>query len=197
MSCSKPPTIPSPSMKTTLKDLIIDYKKKNSSLYNDLNGVLALKGKSIPKVFLRRCVCNRNRHQWCLSNKAVDDAVNKLLTHPTFTTSTFKDFEDLYDTIYNIIGHGNTGISYCTVYDTAIRYGWTLSPKIEPDKYVYVHRKLVSSAKHILGGKAPIVNHCRINRSEFDKKEPEFKKLTALEIEDFLCVYHADIINLP
>ncbi|MBR4387885.1 MAG: hypothetical protein IKT00_01750 [Prevotella sp.] len=202
MSCIKPITHSLPSPKISLKDLINDYKKSlnphcchGTSMYGDLNEVLAFKMKST-QVFLKRCVCNRYRHQRRLPNVAVDNAVSKLLSSPNIWSVRPTDFEDLYDNIYNLIGNGKTGISYCTVYDTAIRLGWTFSPQIVPQKYVYVHRKLVESAKHILKSSYVIINKCRIDRSLFDKKEPTFKKLSALEIEDFLCVYHDDIMKL-
>ena len=203
MSCVKPNIIPNPSKIITLKDLINEYIKalnpqccRCNSLYGDLNEVIAFKRNNSSKDFLGRCICNRNRHQWCLANVAVDNAVRKLLSVPSIWNNRPTNFEELYDNIYNLIGKGNTGISYCTVYDTAIRIGWIFIPKIVPKKYVYVHRKLVESAKHILKKNMKLIDHCRIERGKFDKIEPTFKKMNALEIEDFLCVHHDDIMKL-
>ena len=204
MSCTKPIIVPNPTKPTSLKDLINKYKKtlkpkcvQEKTLYDDLNEVLALKGNCSQEAFLRRCVCNRKRHQWCLANIAVDGVVKKLLANLSVTSSAFPNFEKLYDTIYDIIGQGSTGISYCTVYDTSARFGWSLSPQIVPVNYVYVHQKLIQSARHILGKNTKLINHCRIERVRFDKLEPAFKQLNALEFEDFLCVCHDDIMNLP
>ncbi len=204
MSCTKPIIVPNPPKLTSLKDLINKYKKslkpkcsQEKTMYDDLNEVLALKGNSTQRDFFRRCVCNRKRHQWCLANAAVNDAVKKLLANPSITNSAFPNFEKLYDTIFDTIGQGTTGISYCTVYDTSTRFGWSLSPQIVPEDYVYVHQKLIQSARHILGKNTKLINHCRIERVMFDKLESAFKQLNALEIEDFLCVCHDDIMKLP
>lgn len=154
---------------------------------------------SIPD-FLKRCVCNRKRHQWCISNAALDCAVKKLSANyeelcKIKNFDDFDDFDKLYDTIYNLIGEGPTGISYSTVYDTAIRFGGSMKPAAEPQKYVYVHQKLIQSAKHIVGRKS-FSNNYRIEKSEFSKVCAAFNKLDSLFIEDFLCVYHDEIMKL-
>ena len=100
--------------------------------------------------WLFRCVCNRNRHQWCLSTKSVNEAVNKL-KGKIGVLEKCSDFETLYDTVYDLIGKGSTGISYSTVYDTSIRLGNSFTPAILPDKYVYVHRHLIHTASKLLG----------------------------------------------
>lgn len=107
----------------------------------------------------------------------------------------FDDFDKLYYTIYNLIGDGKTGISYSTVYDTAIRFCGSMAPAVEPQKYVYVHQKLIQSAKQIVGSKS-FSNNYRIEKSEFSKVCAGFKKLNSLFIEDFLCVYHDEIMKL-
>ena len=137
--------------------------------------------------FLERCVCNRRRHQRCLSQKAVDNAVEKLMQTDVLSRK-YENFEELYDFIYECIGRGSTGISYSTVYDTAARMGYSFSPQVLPDKYVYVHRKLVESAKHILGKKCIIEDNRRIKRDLFVQVESDFNKMDALHIENFLCV---------
>jgi len=195
MCCTKQ-TPKSTTVKKSIAVLIRGYQKSlnpssigGTSMYGDLNEVLILKGTVSIDEFLKRCVCNRKRHQWCLSNFAINIAVTKLIGNSVVSGKVWKNFEELYDTIYSVIGKGNTGISYSTVYDTAIRMGWSLSPKIEPQEYVYVHRHLIQKAKHILGSNTKIVDNCRIPRFLFDQKDKEFKKLTTLEIEDFLCLY--------
>ena len=199
MSCNKSITN---SKKSSLKELIILYKQSLDSqgclspLYLDLNEVVDIKKKETTEIFLQRCVCNRKRHQYCLSNVAVDKAVSKLLTFQNIWSPRSNNFEELYDTIFNLIGKGKTGISYSTVYDTAIRIGWTFSPKIVPEEMVYVHLKLIKSAKCIFKNKLIIKDHCRIERDLFNKREPEFKKLSSLEIEDFLCVCHDELLKI-
>ena len=188
--------------KHNLESLIERYLKDScrQGVIDDLDGAKKmLTDGSIPD-FLKRCVCNRKRHQWCISNAAVDCAVKKLSANYEELCD-FDDFDDfdefdkLYDRIYNLIGDGKTGISYSTVYDTAIRFGGSMETAVEPQRYVYVHQKLIQSAKHIVGRKS-FSNNYRIEKSEFSKVCAAFEKLESLFIEDFLCVYHDEIMKL-
>ncbi len=182
--------------KHNLKSLIERYLKDScrQGVIDDINGAKKmLTDGSIPD-FLKRCVCNRKRHQWCISNAAVDCAVKKLSANYEELCK-IKNFDDLYDKIFELIGVGSTGISYSRVYDTAIRFGGSMEPAVEPKKYVYVHQKLIQSAKQIVGRKC-FSNNFRIEKSEFSKVCAAFDKLDSLFIEDFLCVYHDEIMKL-
>lgn len=182
--------------KHNLESLIERYLKDSCSqgVMDDINGAKKmLTAGSIPN-FLKRCVCNRKRHQWCISNHAVDCAVKKLSAKYEELCK-IKNFDDLYDKIFELIGVGSTGISYSRVYDTAIRFGGSMEPAVEPQKYVYVHRKLIQSAKQIVGSKS-FSNNYRIEKTEFSKVCAAFNKLDSLFIEDFLCVYHDEIMKL-
>lgn len=140
--------------------------------------------------YLQRCVCNRKRHQLHLKNDAVANAVKKLKTKMS-QLENCSDFESLRDMVYEIIARSQNGcklgIGNSTVYDTAIRLGYSFPNIILPHEYVYVHRHLIKNAKKILG-KIPIEDKCRIKRDIFISKEIIFDQLSALEIEDFLCV---------
>lgn len=177
----------------TISDLIKDYKSKfglnikDSPMSNDLEEAKKKRAEPSLDEWLFRCVCNRKRHQWCLNTNCVNAAVNKLKGKVGMLESS-PDFEVLYDSIYDLIGRGNTGISYSTVYDTAIRFGNSIIPVVSPDKYVYVHRHLVHVANLLLG-KGHIENSCRIQRTLFIKAHKDFEQLESLEIEDFLCIY--------
>lgn len=185
-----------------LKDLISEYLVSlnnqdcddPSTMCGDFEEAKGLYKDSVDN-FLERCVCNRRRHQTCLSQKAVDNAV-KNLKQADVLNKQFKNFEELYDFIYDCIGKGSTGISYSTVYDAAVRMGYSFSPQVLPNKYVYVHRKLVESAKHILGKDCIIEDNRRIKRELFFKEDSAFSNLNALQIEDFLCIYHDEIIQI-
>lgn len=182
--------------KHNLESLIERYLKDScrQGVIDDINGAKKmLTDGSIPD-FLKRCVCNRKRHQWCISNAAVDCAVKKLSANYEELCK-IKNFDDLYDKIFELIGVGSTGISYSRVYDTAIRFGGSMEPAVEPKKYVYVHQKLIQSAKQIVGRKC-FSNNFRIEKSEFSKVCAAFDKLDSLFIEDFLCVYHDEIMKL-
>ncbi len=180
--------------KQNLESLIERYLKSScrQGVMNDIKEAKKMLADSTIPDFLKRCVCNR--HQWCISNHAVECAVEKLSTNYEELCK-IKNFDDLYDKIFELIGVGPTGISYSTVYDTAIRFGGSMEPAVEPQKYVYVHRKLIQSAKHIVGRKS-FNNNYRIEKSEFSKVCAGFKKLDSLFIEDFLCVYHDEIMKL-
>lgn len=182
--------------KHNLESLIERYLKDScrQGVIDDIDGAKKmLTYGSIPE-FLKRCVCNRKRHQWCISNAAVDCAVKKLSANYRKLCE-FYDFDQLYDTILDLIGKESTGISYSTVYDTAIRFGGSMKSAVKPQKYVYVHRKLIQSAKQIVGSKS-FSNNYRIEKSEFSKVCAAFNKLDSLFIEDFLCVYHDEIMKL-
>lgn len=185
----------------TLADIINAYKKSSpgmQDMYNDLKEVKKIKG--YIEDILERCVCNRHRHQYCISQKAVDTAVEELkkekdiLPHSSFNQS----FEVLYDKVKARIGNIH-GIGNSTLYDTCIRLGWTFDEEVKPSKYVYVHRNLIGSAEAILGKKYKTVKAAdrpAILRQEFINIEPEFEKLTALDIENLFCIYHDDILTV-
>ena len=182
--------------KHNLESLIKRYLKDScrQGVMDDINGAKKMFTDSSIPDFLKRCVCNRDRHQRRMSNDAIKCAVEKLSANYEELCK-IKNFDDLYDKIFELIGVGSTGISYSRVYDTAIRFGGSMEPAVEPQKYVYVHRKLIQSAKHIVGRKSFSTNY-RIERSEFSKVCAAFNKLDSLFIEDFLCVYHDEIMKL-
>ena len=182
--------------KQNLGSLVERYLKDACSqgVMADIKGARKMLADSSIPDFLKRCVCNRNRHQRRMSNDAIKCAVEKLSANYEELCK-IKNFDDLYDKIFELIGVGSTGISYSTVYDTAIRFGGSMKPAVEPQKYVYVHRKLIQSAKHIVGRKSFSTNY-RIEKSEFSKVCAAFDKLDSLFIEDFLCVYHDEIMKL-
>lgn len=169
-------------------------------MHYDLNEILEMKDKSIKEV-ITRCICNRKRHQYCISKDAVKTATDKLMgeknLHP-YSYISNKDFEFLYDRIKPIIGTVR-GIGNSTLYDTCIRLGWSYSPQIEPKQYVYVHRELIKSAEAILGDKFSQIKEAdrpAILRQEFINVEKKFAELSALDIENLLCIYHKDILNV-
>lgn len=210
----------------TLTDIIIRYQKECSEkaylkmrskipydpnhcckfMHDDLNEILTLKGKNTEEVFLR-CVRNTKRHQARIPKKYAEAAVKRLMEHPAlypFSPAPYENFEALYDQIKTIISGAENnpekiGIGNSTIYDTCIRLGWSYSSKIEPKQYVYVHGKLIESARAILGVKRlytkkngrPAIPH-----QEFINAEKKFEKLPPLDIENLLCIYHKDILNV-
>lgn len=163
-----------------------EYGRKDGPMNQDLEEVKNLKSKTTVDEFLFRCVCNRKRHQRRIRTKDVENAVRKL-KDKIDNLKECADFEELYDTVFSLIGNGNTGISYNTVYDTCIRLSHAIKPTILPNEYVYVHRHLIKEAKQLIG-RGFIEDKCRIKRRLFEEMDDAFKDLNSLEIEDYLCV---------
>ena len=135
-----------------------------SPMRSDLEFVKRIKDIVVKEEFLKRCVCNRMRHQQRIRQTAIDAAVQKLMKNWKEIESC-QNFDLLYDMVFDTIAkqsnNDKTWLSYCTVYDTSIRIGYTLENPILPDKFVYVHQKLIKSAKELLG-KNLMEDRCRI-----------------------------------
>lgn len=146
---------------------------------------------------IEKCVCNRHGHQYCIPDKAVEDAV-AALTDPRLTVAvdsikiepfingrdfaSFSDFEELYDFIKQVIGP-ISGIGPLTVYDTARRIGHLLKDPIYPKQYVYLAAGALVGAKSLLGVK-------RLKfREPIGLFTPHFGTLTSVFIEDMLCIF--------
>lgn len=175
-------------------------KRKYDFMLDDLNEILTMKDeKTLPEI-TKRCICNRNRHQRRILPKAVNTATEAITAAEQllpFSKATFANFEELYDAvkerIYNI-----DGINDSTLYDTCIRLGWSYTPKIVPDKYVYVHRDLRKSARAILGTKRLHLKEQgrpAIPYKEFIKANPKLQELPPLDLENFLCIYEKQIVT--
>lgn len=156
------------------------------------------KGETITiELVLRKCVRGimKRGHQWCISTKAIDDAVKALCTG-TFVSRSgkkekfvakgriyedFEDFEDLYDAVKSLISI--PGIGEVTIYDTARRIGHILDTPIYPQQFVYLPANKVRNAACFIVGK------------EVEGKEPAslffpyFGTLSPLFIEDILCIF--------
>lgn len=99
--------------------------------------------------------------------------------HPT-------DFEQLYNRLYFKIGNVIKGIGALAVYDIALNIGINLYPKVLPEKYVYVHFNCVrKAAKDLLN-----IQRLKGDKIETGKFAQNLPHLTAMDVEDALCVYH-------
>ena len=151
---------------------------------------------------LRKCVCNRHGHQYCIPESAVNDAI-KALNQSIFTSSSlenvpfiqkdridegFIDFEELYDFIHSVIGNIN-GIGPLTIYDTARRIGHLLRSPIYPEMYVYLSAGAKEAAEHLL------------NKKQLKFREPVclftpfFGTFPSIFIEDILCIFKDQFKN--
>lgn len=174
-------------------------KRKYDFMLDDLNEILTMKDEKTPLEITKRCICNRKRHQSRILPEAVDAATEAIMAAKQllpFSKAPFANFEELYDAvkerIYNIYG-----INDSTLYDTCIRLGWSYTPKIVPDKYVYVHRDLRKSARAILGTERLHLKEQgrpAIPYKEFIKANPKLQELPPLDLENFLCIYEKQIV---
>ena len=176
-------------------------------MVEEMNEVLDmyLSKESIDKV-LKRCVCDRHGHQYCIDSDAIDEAVKALmvcihvspfgkfpLVKGKKLVNSFADFEELYDFINSVIG-GISGIGALTVYDTTKRIGHLFDTPIYPKPYVYLNAGALDGARALLGR-----NDLKF-RELTTLFEPYFGTFPSIFIEDILCifktVYRANSINI-
>ena len=153
------------------------------------------------KEVIKKCVCNRHGHQYCIPGEAVEKAVKELMKSKTYSGSPFVnkgkfvakfiDFEELYEFIKSIIG-GISGIGPLTIYDTARRIGHLFDTPIYPKEYVY----LAAGAKE---GAAVLLNRNKNSLKDREPKEllsPFFGTLPSAFVEDLLCIFKGVMKNL-
>lgn len=97
-----------------------------------------------------------------------------------------KDFEELYSRIFGLISV-QVGIGNVALYDISLNIGINLYPKVLPEKYVYVHGDVKKSAEILLGKK---IKDFRVPTSSFSAS---FPNISAMDLEDMLCVYREEI----
>ena len=167
---------------------------------NDIRQLYKKKG-NIDDV-LKKCVCNRHGHQYCIPEDAVNDAVialkqsmfiNSSLKEVPFIQKNriyegFIDFEELYDFIHSVIGNIN-GIGPLTIYDTARRIGHLFKSPIYPEMYVYLSAGAKEAAEHLLN-KKPLKF-----REPICLFTPFFGTFPSIFIEDILCIFKDKFIN--
>ena len=137
----------------------------------------------------------RNGHLWCYSN----DAINKveswlegLNVGMNRNFQTFGSFEELYDYVEEHI-IGIEGVGAVMVYDVALYLGERMEPQVVPQEYVYVHGRLIDTARHLfelmnLPWKEVLCGH-RISISCFEPLGIASldKQYAARAIEEWLC----------
>lgn len=126
--------------------------------------------------------------------QAIIDSI-PLSSYPKF----FDGPDGLYEFVKKAIDHIKH-IGPLTLYDTAIRIGQNLTPKVEPKDFVYIpasgpHDGATKFLKTYAGLSAPPIisgpNRIAIGHFAILTGAPYF--LTPLEIEDMLCVFHKHI----
>ena len=184
-------------MKTAeLNKLISEYS--DCGMQRELEGTtsfeMAVKCQYEDNGTTRRC-----RHQWRVRKDALDRMFNNLKRKKDrlFAASNFED-------LLEIVAEENVDyIGDLTKYDIAMRIGYTLSPKVLPQEFVYIHRGTEKGAKALY--KLGFLSKKPSSKMEIRdfvalealKKQNKFKDATfAMLVEDFLCVKHEELEKL-
>lgn len=137
----------------------------------------------------------RNGHLWCYSNDAIKEVENwleGLNVGMNRNFQTFGSFEELYDYVEKHIIE-KKGVGAVMVYDVALYLGERMEPQVVPQEYVYVHGRLIDTARHLfelmnLPWKEVLCGH-RISISCFEPLGITSldKQYAARAIEEWLC----------
>ena len=180
-----------------------NQKEQGRTMVEEMNEIRNLYQDNSPiKNVLIECVCQRRGHQYCIPQKAVDEAADALLKGEfngvngcaPFVQNNklfdgFADFEQLYDFVASVIS-GIAGIGSLTVYDTAKRIGHLFNEPIYPKQYVYLSEGAMDGATVLLG--TNILNF----REPASLFEPFFGDLPSIFVEDVLCIFKGSFDSL-
>ena len=131
--------------------------------------------------------CVQGMHQRRLSTKAVNKAT-EILVNAGVISKSYHNFEEIYEEVNKLIGHVS-GIGKLTVYDTALKLGCIMNPRVFPRDNVY------------LMAAAPYNAACRYYGKKLSNIEPvgtfaaDFGEIPSMFIEDFFCVMHKCILR--
>ena len=145
----------------------------------------------------------RNGHLWCYSNDAIKEVESWLEGLNVGMTSNFQSFgsfEKLYDYVKEHIIE-KKGVGAMMVYDVPLYLGERMEPQVVPQEYVYVHGRLIDTARHLfelmnLPWKEVLCGH-RISISCFEPLGIASldKQYAERAIEEWLCFEAANIEN--
>ena len=145
----------------------------------------------------------RNGHLWCYSNDAIKEVeswLEGLNVGMKRNFQTFGSFEKLYDYVKGHILE-KKGVGAMMVYDVALYLGERMEPQVVPQEYVYVHGRLIDTARHLfelmnLPWQEVLCRH-RISISCFEPLGIASldKQYAARAIEEWLCFEAEHIEN--
>lgn len=137
----------------------------------------------------------RNGHLWCYSNDAIKEVeswLEGLNVGMNRNFQSFDSFEELYDYVKEHILE-KKGVGAVMVYDVALYLGERMEPQVVPQEYVYVHGRLIDTARHLfelmnMPWKEVLCGH-RISISCFEPLGIASldKQYAARAIEEWLC----------
>ncbi len=131
-------------------------------------------------------------HQWMFKFPSRSGVIDEMAERLKDIDSVqFADFEELikYVEARKVKYFGDT-----CVYDFCLRYGWNHTPRLTPEKYVYIHSRPYQAAKHLhqlgyikkLERCLPIENYSALLAPG----------MNAADVEHLLCVGHDQILKL-
>lgn len=166
-----------------------------SSMVEEMNEIRLLYNNPTTPIndVLKKCVCNRNGHQYCIPEISVNEAADALLNSALISNgkivNAFNDFEDLYAFITSTIGN-ISGIGELTIYDVTKRIGHIIETPIYPKMYVYLSAGAKEGAEILLKKKG-----LRF-REPINLFTPYFGTLPSIFIEDMLCIFKSSFTSL-
>lgn len=145
----------------------------------------------------------RNGHLWCYSNDAIKEVESWLEGLNVGMNRNFKkfgSFEELYDYVKEHILE-KKGVGTVMVYDVALYLGERMEPQVVPQEYVYVHGRLIDTARHLFElmnlTLRKVKRGHRISIAYFDPLGIKSldKQYAARAIEEWLCFEAENIEN--
>lgn len=183
--------------KDPISNIVNDYNGKHKKMLNNvLTAHSALPKAQQTNSFVRGLHRVNSKfqlghmHQNRIRKDKKESAINAL--NSATYTSNIKDFEDLFEWVYNVLKNKGVIKNRCLwVYDIALRMGQCMSPKIEPKDYVYLYNGAHAGAAALnkslpKGSQIKIKNH----RAPVTSFPTVLQQEGAMVIEDIMCVYH-------
>lgn len=170
----------------------IERRSRTLAYYRTLNIEEAIDGALGKLAFINEGQRARETHFDHIRHNAIENATEPLrnLIPLLKRANSFMEIWSLVnEQIYHIFGTGNL-----FVYDTALRIALTFQNNGMLPLHVFLHSDPLKSAYHF-GIRHP-KNQPYVERIMFEEICGEFRNMQSHEIENFLCIYKDQILNL-
>ena len=205
--CGAPPKIANPKSLKDLVDAYLDarpdrYCAKALSIPEAVFGWISDNPQLLPDVllenqwdaFIDKVTIDRHQSRK-YSKRDLRDIAEYLANN--WKRNTFSDFEDLYEYVCSILVLSLSNSTEVVknphaliLFDIAIRLAERFN--VWPKKYVYLNGNGPFEAAMDLG-LGNFIKGRKISYGEIIKYYPEFLKLDAAQLEDYLCIYHEQL----
>lgn len=136
-------------------------------------------------------------HQWPLRMKCNQQkraGAITALVNAKHWNRTYRDFEDLYDTITRDIGKTCKGVGFLTCYDIAKKLSGIFNPPIYPDTKVYLQSGALKGAYNLTGN-AKYAKKALVIEDTTQTLAPTLASLSSIDIENFLCIFKSVLVK--